>query len=116
MDIFTELEQHDTDTKEGLERFIGNKEFYQSMMMEFADYSEENDPGTAFEDEDYNTAFLLCHTLKGMTGNLSFMGLYNGYSLIVKLLREKKYHEAAEKYTALKKDHESIISVIKKYS
>lgn len=115
MDVFEELGNNGVDVKDGIERFLGNKTFYISMMTEFYKYLNENNPEVFIKAGDYKNALSACHTLKGMTGNLSFTELYRGYSDIVSFIRTEKYSEAENRFYAILPLQNRILEIIKYY-
>ncbi len=68
-----------------------------------------------FEDNDYQEIMEKAHALKGATGNLAVTPLYNGYSDIVRLLREERPKQAKEVIRTMLPVQEEIIRCIEKY-
>lgn len=94
MDLLSELEALGVNTQEAIRRFSGNAALYQKMLGKVAASVADNEVMPCLENEDYEAAVVKAHTLKGVTGNLSLTPLYEGYTEIVRLLREGKHGEA----------------------
>lgn len=94
MDLIKELEALGVNTGEALRRFSGNSALYLKMLGKVTAAVNDLQVMPYIEKEDYETAVTNAHTLKGVTGNLSLTPLYDAYTGITNLLREKKYSEA----------------------
>lgn len=68
------------DIKEGIERLCGNKKLYIKMLVKFFEDNEELllQIRQAIKDKDYEISLKLLHGLKGTSGNLSILFVYNG--------------------------------------
>ena len=88
MSMMEELNALGANTKEGMDRVMGDADLYKMMLGIFVD-SLQADP---VREEEFDGAGLddLCrkvHTLKGTTGNLSLTPLFDAYMEILGLLR-----------------------------
>jgi HPt (histidine-containing phosphotransfer) domain-containing protein len=72
---------------EGLGRFAGKVPLYEKYILKFLDDPSFSQLREAMERQDYEAAFQCAHTLKGVSGNLSFNVFYRHLSEFVELLR-----------------------------
>jgi len=65
------------DVEAGLNRVVGNKTLYRSILMQFRDGSEHtiSDLNVALNNGDIETATRIAHTLKGVAGNIGASSL-----------------------------------------
>ena len=78
------------DYSKGLERFMGNVALYHKFLVKFLDDGSYADFVQAFADGDIEKAGKCVHTLKGTSGNLSLMGLFNAADNMVQAIRAGK--------------------------
>ena len=83
---------------EGVKRFSGHEELYQKYLKKFVDGKEYSDFSSAMQQGRYDDAFRAAHTLKGITGNLSFDRFYDKLYNIVEMLRDGKDMSGAVTY------------------
>lgn len=79
----------DIDVDEALERMMGNEEIYIRFTKKFLDDGNYKAMKEALENKDYVEAFKCVHTLRGVTGNLSMMGIYRQTQELTELLRNR---------------------------
>lgn len=90
-----ELEGLGVNVAEGIDRVMGDRSYYEMLLGIFVDSVQENQISLEdFAGEDLEGLEVKAHTLKGMTGNLSFSQLYDDYVELLKRLRENKPGEA----------------------
>lgn len=95
MGYIDELESLGVNVAEGIDRVMGDQPYYEMLLGIFVDLVRENQISLEdFEAEDLEGLDGKAHTLKGMTGNLSFTQLYDDYVELLKRLRENKPGEA----------------------
>lgn len=76
-------------TEEGLQRCINNEQFYTRLVIKAANDTTYDKLKEALDGKDYQTAFDLAHSLKGVLGNLAITPLFTPVSEITELLRTK---------------------------
>jgi two-component system, sensor histidine kinase and response regulator len=83
------VESQVLDVAEGLRRFNGNRQVYVSLLKRFLEiYSDMHEKARQIANGDNRSdATLFFHSLKGSTGNLSAMKLYEQASLLEKFAR-----------------------------
>jgi PAS domain S-box-containing protein len=83
------------DTKEGLTRVGGNKQLYQKLLLMFVENQKDvtSSIHELLEKQDYKTAELKAHTLRGVAGNLGAKDLYEFATLLETNIRDRKQVE-----------------------
>lgn len=116
MNLLQELENMEVNVQEALDRVMGDADLFELMLGMFVDVVEEKPIELAdFDAPDLDELIKHVHTLKGTTGNLSIMPLYEGYNKILGLLRNSQPHPAKELMAELLPVQAKIIECIKKY-
>lgn len=97
--------------QEGVDRCMGNEEFYLNLVRKALEEDEFQQLKTALDNNDLGEAFDRAHALKGVYGNLSLTNLYEPICEITEELRARneidydpyveKISEILEKYKAL---------------
>ncbi|MFA6948671.1 MAG: Hpt domain-containing protein [Eubacteriales bacterium] len=85
----------------GLHRFGGKTALYNKYLIKFFDDPTFKTLGEKLAGKNIKEAFILAHSLKGMSGNLSLDEFYNELCGLVELLREDKIEGADEYYKRL---------------
>lgn len=75
--------------EEGLSRCLNKEDFYLKMVKMGLTNQNFALLGTALEAKDYDKAFELCHSLKGVIGNLSITPLYDLICSLTEALRAR---------------------------
>lgn len=75
------------DPDSALERFMGNESLYLRFAGRFLEDRNYEELLKAMEKGDTKAAFAAAHTLKGVSGNLSFNRLYGRVAAVVEPLR-----------------------------
>ena len=83
------LKNAGVNVEEGLTRCLGKEDFYLKMVKMGLTNQNFALLGTALEAKDYDKAFELCHSLKGVIGNLSLTPLYDLICQLTEMLRSK---------------------------
>lgn len=98
-----------------LERF-GSPERIKKYTLMFAHDDTYAGLVRAMEAKDYDTAFRMVHTLKGVSSNLCFMHLYNSAVVLTDILRSKNYSaDMEEPYLKVKEEYNKISEVLAQY-
>lgn len=82
MDKFvqTELEGAGVNVEETLRRFMNNEMLMIKFLRKFVDDENMNKLRTLIADKHYNEVLPVAHTLKGVSGNLGLIKLYEIFS------------------------------------
>ncbi|MFG6395119.1 MAG: hypothetical protein K1W24_13210 [Lachnospiraceae bacterium] len=115
MDFLEELRELGVDTEDAVKRFAGKASIYEKLIKKFPCTVKEHIILPDFGDDEVDDAIEKTHALKGVSGNLLITPLYNGYSDIVRLLREGKPAQAREELKKLIPVQESIIKCIENH-
>ena len=103
------------DYQTALSRMMGNQGLLARMLKKFENDRNYEALEKAVENEDYGGVFAAAHTLKGVTGNLSFNRLYEKVSEVVEPLRREDLEEAGKKLPALTDAYEELIRVLEEW-
>ena len=83
------LKNAGVNVEEGLTRCLGKEDFYLKMVKMGLNNQNFQLLGPAIEAKDFYRAFELCHSLKGVIGNLSLTPLYDLICTLTEMLRSK---------------------------
>ena len=93
------------DTKEGIERCMGNGDFYIRLVKMMPKDQNFGILYNSIEKGDLDSAFEAAHALKGALGNLSITVLYDPIVKITELLRSRTKMEYSELISEIKEKH-----------
>lgn len=93
-------------------RFSGNQALYERFLNKFTEDTVYSSVVKAFQEKDYEAAASSVHTLKGMSGNLGIIPLYQACSNTMDYLRSGDIDNAVSSYSKIKDTYQEIISVI----
>lgn len=112
-----ELKALGVNINEGLDRVMGDEDLYGMMLGMFVDMIENDAPINLneFDNSDYTELIERVHTLKGTTGNLSIIPLFEGYTKTLELLRDERPQEAKAAYEEMLSVQGEIIDCIKQH-
>ena len=99
--------------KEGLERFNGKMELYESYLGRFLEDENYKLMCEAIERADVKAAFAAAHALKGVAGNLSLNKLCEDLNPLVELLRVNSMDGAKELLEKVSQDYDRIALELK---
>ncbi len=85
--ILEKLAELGVDVKDGLFRFMENKELYIRCLAKFPAQAEKCTLHNDLAAKNYESAVQSAHAMKGVTGNLSITPLYTLYTEMVNRLR-----------------------------
>ena len=83
------LQAFGADTQTGLARCMNKEDFYLKLIGMGLKETRFEELGTALEAKNLEKAFELCHSLKGVIGNLALDPLYKEICEMTELLRAK---------------------------
>jgi len=116
MDLLEELKELGVNTDEGVQRLMGNVSLYERMLGTFTKLIKETSvKAEDFDCDDCAEIIEKTHALKGASGNLSIMPVYDAYTEIVNLLRQGKTSEAREHYEKILPVQTEILNCIEKH-
>lgn len=104
------LSRAGVDVKQGLKRLDNDSAFYEILLKKFCDSPQYEQLKNAMDQGDTQQAFQHAHTLKGASGNLSLVRIYDALTPMVEELRkgnlemaQKYFEEVSEAYDVLMK-------------
>lgn len=102
------------DTQQALSRFCNNAAMYEKYLMKLTEDETFSALQTAMQDKNYEGAFRLAHTIKGVVGNLSVNHLFRQFTELTDCLRNASDIKSAEEiFEALQRDYPLCIEKIK---
>ena len=90
MSILEKLEKYGCNTKEGLERCLNKEDFYIKLLKMAVLDNKVYELKDAVINKDYDKAFGISHTLKGVYANLAITPLFELLYVLTEDLRAKK--------------------------
>ena len=112
---FTEaLTQIGVNTEETLRRFSGNSALMEKFIRKFPQDNTIISLEAAIAAKDYSAIEETAHTLKGVSGNLGFMQLYELSSALVNAVRAKDFTTADQLSSKVTEKCHSIIDTLAK--
>lgn len=101
------------DYEDGVSRFVGQKELYESFLKKFPADPNYSDLCEAMALCDVPSAFSAAHTLKGVSGNLSLKKLYLSLLPFVDALRgEGNLNLARSLFPAVKEAYSEAVAAV----
>ena len=83
------LKQFGADTNDGLSRCMGNEAFYFKLIGKTVDDKNFAALEEAIASKNYDTAFEIAHSMKGVLGNLALTPIYTPVCEMTELLRNR---------------------------
>ncbi len=114
-DLTTELEAYGIDYTDAIDRFGGSADFYEKLALRYLDDSNYVNLVAAMEAEDYDAAYKAAHSLKGVSGNLSFARLFKVAAAASDALYQGEPQAAATLMPELKEAHEQVLAGLTKW-
>ena len=90
MSILIKLNDLGCNTKEGLERCLNKEAFYLKLLKMAVSENKVYELNDSINNKDFNKAFSISHTLKGVYANLAITPLYNLFYTLTEELRVKE--------------------------
>ena len=106
------LLQANVDYENGKSRFAGNEALYEKYLLKFKEDQHYEGAKNAFENKDYETLLKEAHTLKGVSGTLGILDLYQACANLVTALRSNRSEEIPELFLAVTAAYEKIMKVL----
>lgn len=109
------LIQADVDVEDAIRRFVNKEDRYIKYLKMFGSGSDLHNFLVALDREDVAAAFDICHTLKGVAGNLGFARVYQYSAEACEILRAGSMEGVRELVEAMKPNYDEIVEIINKY-
>ena len=97
--------------EEGLARCLNKEDFYLKMVNMGLNNQNFHLLGSALEAKDFDRAFELCHSLKGVIGNLSLTPLYDLICQLTEMLRSKNDADCTGLYSQIMTMQEKLLAL-----
>ena len=97
--------------EEGLARCMNKEDFYLKMVNMGLTNQNFQLLGPALEAKDFDRAFELCHSLKGVIGNLSLTPLYDLICQLTEMLRSKTDTDYTDLYSQIMTLQEKLLAL-----
>lgn len=116
MDKFvqTELEGAGVNVEETLRRFMNNEMLMIKFLRKFVDDENMNKLRTLIADKYYNEVLPVAHTLKGVSGNLGLIKLYEIFSRMCQDCRNDQYEDLDGLFAQAEANYSKVVEAIKK--
>lgn len=117
MDKFvqTELEGAGVNVEETLRRFMNNEMLMIKFLRKFVDDENMNKLRTLIADKHYNEVLPVAHTLKGVSGNLGLIKLYEIFSRMCQDCRNDQYGDLDGLFAQAEANYSKVVEAIKKF-
>lgn len=108
-DLASELSKYGIDYADAIDRFDGDGDFYKTLALKYLENDQFVNLVAAMEVKDFNEGYEAAHTLKGVSGNLSFAELYKASAAVSEALNQGEYQAAESLMPEVKSAHEKVI-------
>lgn len=112
MPTIESLQKAGVNTTEGLNRCMNNQQFYLKLIDKLLNSPDFESLKTAIQTNDLDTAFTIAHTLKGSTGNLALIPLYQPLTQITELLRSRTQTDYTPYLAAILQAHQELLQIM----
>lgn len=102
------------DVESALERFMGNEAMLEKYLKRFTENPTYNELLDAVANGNCKVAFEATHSLKGNTGTLSIMPLYELFSKQTEFFRNNDFAQGNNMMNEIDIEYKKIIATIKK--
>jgi len=110
--LLNKLADWGADVETALDRFMGNEELYIKFILKFLENAEMEKLIEALGKTDYEDAITQAHTLKGVTGNLGIVPLFDGFAKIVNDMRAGEFGGVGECFENIKIKYDEVCKII----
>lgn len=108
-----QLQEAGINVEDALGRFMGNGSLLEKFLIKFLDDQSYGQLKEAIAAGDRDTQLRAAHTLKGVCGNLSMVGLYELFTRQVELMRADRWEEAEAMMPEIARIYEHVTAVIR---
>lgn len=108
-DMATKLASYGIDFPDAMERMDDDEALYERLAFKYLNNTNYVDLVAAMEAKAYEDAYEAAHTLKGVSGNLSFSKLYKVSAAVSDALYQGEYQAAEQMMPDVKAAHEKVI-------
>ena len=105
------LQAFGADTQTGLARCMNKEDFYLKLVGMGLNETRFEELGTALAAKNLDKAFELCHSLKGVIGNLALDPLYKEICEMTELLRAKTDTDYSDSFKKIMDMREELLNL-----
>ncbi|WP_051638671.1 Hpt domain-containing protein [Butyrivibrio sp. NC2002] len=98
------------------DRFLGNEALMTRFMFKFLTDTSFADLSKYLNDKNAEEAFKACHTLKGVTSNLSLDAMKKEVMELTEILRAGSLEGSEELFKTIEVKYNSLMTILKKYA
>lgn len=109
-----ELLANGIDYEEALDRFAGEGAMYEDFVFRFLSDTKFDELVCALDEEDLEAGHRAAHSLKGLTGSLSFKNYHREVGVLSDACREGNLDAAQSCLSAVENAHSQVINVLQK--
>lgn len=109
--LLENLESYGVDIKATMVRFIDDESLYTHCLSVFFEGKEFMHLESAISAKDYNAAFEVAHTIKGLTGNLGLTPLYEKVCALIEPLRHNDIENLDALYSSVLEELEKATEI-----
>lgn len=102
------LKEYGVNLPETMERFLNDENFYLKCLKKMIAAPQFDQLGAALGIGNYEYAFQLTHTLKGMVGNMGLIPLQRAIQEMVEALRHQNYGQLDTIYQVIMNQYEIV--------
>ncbi len=114
-ELTAKLAPYGIDYVDAMDRMGGDEAIYKKLAMKYLNNTNYVDLVAAMEAKNYDDAYEAAHTLKGVSGNLSFTDLFKIAAAISNALYQGEYQAAEGMMADVKKEHEKVLDGLVKW-
>lgn len=115
MGLIEEMKGLGANTDEAIARVNNNKALYERMLVKFMKMLKDSTTVLDSDASQCDDMVEVAHAIKGASGNLSVVPIYDAYSQIVYLLRAGQLQQANDLIREIRPVQDEIVRCIEKY-
>lgn len=115
-DLNALLAPYGIDYVDAMDRMDDDVDLYRSLALKYLDNTKYADLVAAMEVKDFDEGYKAAHSLKGVSGNLSFVELFKVSAAMSEALFQGEYQAAEKMLPDLASAHEKVIEGLTKWS
>jgi len=102
------------DCEKGIARCMGNEALYARLIGRMIDDTNMERACACLEQQDYEGVYARLHELKGVSGNLGMLRVFDLCGVMLRQLKDERYEELPAYMEQLAEAHGAAVSVIQK--
>lgn len=106
------LKKAGVDVERTIQRFMGNEGLFMKFLIRFPEDENFSQIKPSLDQNDFDAALTAAHTLKGVSGNLGIMSVFDICSEMVALIRKEEFDKAKQTYGKLEAAYQEVCRII----